>query len=155
MIRLHVPWEKKDKWEMDPWEKVKYIKWERFRDFLEAIPYRLPKDFKQIMDRFKLTKHNPDIYDKVIRLNMPFNRALLAEVKVFMKEQGWQLDEEELKKGEDYLKYSKKSERFDLRFAFSYWHTGSTCKRIKIGSEKVTKDIYEIVCNEAAEEMGV
>ena len=42
--------------------------------------------------------------------------------------------------------------QFDL--AFFDFHEGATCKLQSIGTKKVDKHIYEVVCNEGAEEMS-
>lgn len=154
MLKLRWPIKKKSSWDMNPREKLVDRKWDKLKDFLEALPKRIPQDLDLIMRTLDVNETSPSVYDSYVSISMPFDRSLLPKVKDLMRGLGWYMKKERLEKGDDQLEYSKEFENLEIHFRFSHWTSGSTCKRVKIGSETITRDVYDVVCNEAAAEMG-
>ena len=152
-VKLRVPWEKKSTWDMSPRERQKYRKWEKLREFFAELNKQFPNDVDIINKKHKA--YNIDSYTEYIRMCYGYNVELRNRIKWTMRALGWHLDKEDLEKGNDRLRYTKEFETMGIHFEFNHYYDGSTCKKVKIGSETVERDVYDIVCNEAAAEMGV
>lgn len=161
-------------WNQTPFEKklLKVFNW-----FYDFVPVLDPLDFKgkyrrkcwsDMFSAFKrLFKVWPNflpilpdrlqpksIYgDNEINYSYPYNVAIRKEVVTRFEDCGWKVSWESLEKGTDSIRLKKDNEKIKVLLRFSYYTDGSTCQRIKIGSQMVEEEIYDIVCNEAVAEM--
>ena len=98
-------------------------------------------------------------------INLPMDFESANKYKEILEAQGWEFDEKlsNLSKTPDKdikarfykTEYSKTLDR-DVAFCFAFqlvsWLDGGTCRKVKIGTKTVEEDIYEIVCNDGADE---
>lgn len=86
--------------------------------------------------------------------DVPKRNKILHELKVL----GWNELNRQLKKGNDifFMSHPKHGTKW-LKLVFNHTIKGSTCKQVQIGSETVTREepIYEVVCDEGAEESAL
>jgi len=134
------------KWRKDRWDRLKDL----FRNSLRPIFLVLPR-FPTLDGEMK--PKNITVYTKHLSFRYGYNVALREKIKRLLHDDGWRVTKETLSKGNDTLTVKKAGELMYIEFTFTQWESGSTCQRVKIGTEMVEQDVYDIICNEAALEM--
>ena len=136
------------------WKKAK----ERLRKVLLRKPQRLPKDFKPedvvvSLNGYYWNGPSHKHIDVVI-FDFPYDPTLRNKLLHQLKVLGWNEQKRSLEKGDDCFWLTHPKEHFWIRLDFEWFTRGSTCERVKIGEETVTRQepIYEIVCEEGANE---
>jgi hypothetical protein len=84
----------------------------------------------------------------------PYNPIKRDEVVARLQRCGYRILNRKLEKGDDVIYMKHTNESCWIRLDFAHYIKGSTCRKVQIGSEIVTREeaIYEVVCEEGAEE---
>lgn len=135
----------------------KYAK-ERLRKAFMRKPKRLPKDFKpedvMVWLHHSFWGEEGIKHVDVVVFDFPYDPTLRNKLLHGLKILGWNEEKRSLEKGDDCFWLSHPKEHFWIRLDFEWSTVGSTCERVKIGEETITRQeaIYEVICPEGIKE---